>query len=345
MVFGSRRKLPESEPLSSDNFDNHDVSDDEITQIPPFDENLTHTPPTIQESSTRTRTTQTAKPPPPLAQEVTYNGVTGKNPGGAKNWTYTRIHYHFFGAPPGKKSGIQRCPTMITDREAYAKLIKRVREAEKSGVTSSLKSSTITKREKGSCSKPLEDVFQVMGRDAVDMKIMRALCANGIPFNVLRNPQFVEMVTAINSGPKGYKPPSSEKARTNLLDECQRSVDKDLAPIKDTWYHHGVSIVSDGWSNVKHKPLINVLAVNSRAAMFMYAEDFSSIEKSGVAIAGFLIKAIEEIGPSNVLQVVTDNAANCKAAGNEVQKVYTYFLVSLCCSYVEFDFQRLCWKI
>jgi len=119
--------------------------------------------------------------------------------------------------------------------------------------------------------KPLEDVFQLTRKDVVDMKIMRGLCENGIPFNVLRNPQFVEMVTAINNGPKCYKPPSSEKARTILWDECKRCVDKDLAPIKDTWYHHGVSIVSDGWSNVRHKPLINVLVVHNRAVVFMYA--------------------------------------------------------------------------
>ncbi|KAD6796145.1 hypothetical protein E3N88_07041 [Mikania micrantha] len=81
-----------------------------------------------------------------------------------------------------------------------------------------------------------------------------------------------------------------------------------------------VSIVSNGWSNVRHKPLINVLAVNSRGAMFMYAEDFSGLEKTGVAIANYLLIAIEEVGPSNVLQIITDNAANCKAAGNVIEK-------------------------
>lgn len=75
------------------------------------------------------------------------------------------------------------------------------------------------------------------------------------------------MVRAISKAPAGYKPPSSEKARTVLLDECLRDVEKDLTPIKDTWYSQGVSIVSDGWKNVKHKPLINVLAVNSCGAI------------------------------------------------------------------------------
>jgi hypothetical protein len=40
------------------------------------------------------------------------------------------------------------------------------------------------------------------------------------------------------------------------------------------------------------------------------------------------LKAIDEIGPENVLQVVTDNAANCKAAGKEIEKVSHIFYPS-----------------
>lgn len=92
------------------------------------------------------------------------------------------------------------------------------------------------------------------------MKVMTGLCANGTPFIVLRNPQLVEIMAAINNGPKGYKPSSFEKARTVLLDECERSGEKDLALIKDTLVHQGVSSVLDGWNNVKHMSLINVFA-------------------------------------------------------------------------------------
>jgi hypothetical protein len=66
---------------------------------------------------------------------------------------------------------------------------------------------------------------------------------------------------------------------------------------------------------------LNVLASNSRGSCFLYAEDYSGVEKTGEAIADFLLKAIEEIGPKNVIQVVTDNASNCKSAGTEIQKV------------------------
>ncbi|XP_076941570.1 uncharacterized protein LOC143611191 [Bidens hawaiensis] len=234
----------------------------------------------------------------PLKQEVEVVSTgSGKNAGGSKVW----------------------------DRGKYEKLLKKVKDAEKVGVSRSLKNSVFTNNNR------IDQSFGMMERNQVDMKIMRGICANAIPFNVLRNPQFLEMVSAINKAPKTYKPPSSERARTVLLDECVRDVEKDMTPIKDTWYTQGVSIVSDGWSNVKHKPLINVIAVNNRGAMFMYAEDFSDLEKIGVAIANYLLGAIETVGASNVLQVVTDNAANCKAAGKEIEKVHKHIFWSPCC--------------
>jgi hypothetical protein len=70
--------------------------------------------------------------------------------------------------------------------------------------------------------KPLEKAFAGMERDAVDVQIMMFLCANGIPFNVLRSPQYYEMVAAIQKATKGYKPPGYEKARTTLLDACKK---------------------------------------------------------------------------------------------------------------------------
>lgn len=263
-----------------------------------------------------------------------------KNPGGSKQWicnhckgkftsTYTRIHVHFFGASAGKKAEIKRCPAVCKVREMYERLLKKVREAESSRLSKCLRNSVLSKNV--SSKKRLEESFGMLERNAVDMKVIRGLCANGIPFNVLRNPQFLEMISAIQQAPAGYKPPSCEKARTVLLDECVHDVEKELTVVKDTWYTQRVSVVSDGWSNIKHNPLINVLAVNSRGALFMYAEDFLGVEKSGVEISKFLLGAIETIGPSNVLQVVTDNAANCKAARREIEKVYRHIFWSPCC--------------
>ncbi|KAF2289511.1 hypothetical protein GH714_036765 [Hevea brasiliensis] len=245
----------------------------------------------IENASMQKQQDSTTKP---LLSEINVIGASkGKNSGGTKCWSckhcnnqfnssYTRIHYHFFGAPPGKKAGIQCCPALMKDRVKYDKVRRIVEEAKKSGVSSSLKNSTICTKLKPIVAKanPIASAFSMMERDAVDLKVMRGLCANGIPFNVLRNPQFCEMIIAINNAPKGYKAPSYEKARTILSDECKRDVEKDLAMIKDTWYTQGVSIVSDGWSNVKYRPLINVIAANSRGAMFIEALATTIVLKS-----------------------------------------------------------------
>ncbi|KAK8980518.1 hypothetical protein V6N11_081984 [Hibiscus sabdariffa] len=260
------------------------------------------------------------------------NSATGKNPGGAKLWrcnhckinftsTYTTIHTHFFGPEAGKKPDIQRCKALMNDRDAYVKLKKKVEEVEGVGVSARLRQSTIIKKQLTIPNiSPLEVSFGTMAREAVDLKIMRCLGANAIAFNCLRSPQWHEKVQAINQAPKGYKSPSFEKARTSLLDECYRSVEKELSAVKDTWYVHGVSVVSDGWSNCKQDQLINVIAANSHGAMFMYCGVFNGVEKTRQVIGDFLLEAIEKIGPSNVLQVVTDNAKNCIAVRREVQK-------------------------
>ncbi|KAK1368727.1 hypothetical protein POM88_034819 [Heracleum sosnowskyi] len=197
-----------------------------------------------------------------------------------------------------------------------------VEDAEEQGVVSpALTRSTINNSQKASPNeKSIADSFKLIECHSVDLLVEKALCANDIPFNVLRSPDFIAMIKGVNHAPKDYKPPSYDKARTSLLDECKRDIEKNLAPMKDTWFVNGISIVSDGWTNIKDKPLINVIAANSRGSMFLYAENFEGIEKSGKAITTFLLKAVEEIGPSNVLQIVTDNAANCKLAGKEIEK-------------------------
>ncbi|KAL7203868.1 hypothetical protein ACSBR2_017010 [Camellia fascicularis] len=180
---------------------------------------------------TQSREKQVDMKSKPLLDEVIMKGVpSGKNPGGAKHWKckycnasfesmYTRIHTHFFGASVGKKAEVKRCLALLKNRTKLEMIRKKVENVKKEGgVSSSLKNSKLTHRHVPRSKGPLEDSFALMDRHAVDAITVRALCTNGIPFNVLRNPHFCRMVIAINNAPKGYKAPSFEKARTTLLD-------------------------------------------------------------------------------------------------------------------------------
>uniref|UniRef100_J3LVB9 DUF659 domain-containing protein n=1 Tax=Oryza brachyantha TaxID=4533 RepID=J3LVB9_ORYBR len=70
--------------------------------------------------------------------------------------------------------------------------------------------------------------------------------------------------------------------------------------------------------------LISVIALNSRGRCFLYAKDFSGVERTEEAIVEFLLKTIDEIGLGHVLQVVTDNIFNCKSLGKETEKITNY---------------------
>jgi hypothetical protein len=81
---------------------------------------------------------------------------------------------------------------------------------------------------------------------------------------------------------------------------------------------------------VKGKPLINILVVSKSGAIFLSAHDYSDRYKTGINIADALLKTIQEIGPYNVIQVITDNVANCKAAGAIIEDRYPNIFWSGC---------------
>ena len=167
-------------------------------------------------------------------------------------------------------------------------------------------------------------------RNDVDSKVYRFLYACGIPFNVLRSPYWHEMVSAINDAPKGYKSPGYDKARTVGLDHEKAKISHSLNKMTSSWTDNGVSIVSDGWTNVKGKPLISVLAVSRSGPIFLAAHDYSDKFKTAINIAEALLETIERIGPYNVIQVITDNAPNCKAAGAIIEDRYPNIFWSGC---------------
>jgi hypothetical protein len=123
------------------------------------------------------------------------------------------------------------------------------------------------------------------------------------------------MIQAIRSAPKGYRSFGYDKARIVGLDKEKDKIQNALGQFTNAWNEYWVSIVSYGWTNINGKPLINILGVSASGAIFLSSHDYSDRFKTVINIAEALIKTIESIGPHNVIQVITSNVANCKAAG------------------------------
>ncbi|MCO5575692.1 hypothetical protein L7F22_029496 [Adiantum nelumboides] len=119
----------------------------------------------------------------------------------------------------------------------------------------------------------------------------------------------------------GFTPPTYHHVKNQLLYKCYESTKTDVQRlIVATTGQSGCTIVSDGWSNVQRRPLINVMLVCPRGECFIKAVDSSRQVKSGSYIAGVIAEVIDEVGAANVVQVILDNAKNCKDVGRALEQ-------------------------
>jgi hypothetical protein len=98
----------------------------------------------------------------------------------------------------------------------------------------------------------------------------------------------------------------------------ERSVDKtnDLRKKHEqAGKEYGCTLMSDGWTDTRHRHRINFLANSPAGTFFLGLVDASSEVADGRMLADLIEKQIEKIGKEYVVQVVTDNGANFKAAG------------------------------
>ncbi|XP_020975910.1 uncharacterized protein LOC110270819 [Arachis ipaensis] len=162
---------------------------------------------------------------------------------------------------------------------------------------------------------PLEKAFNVNARETLDLYIARIFFSSGLPFHLAKNPYFVKVFSyAANNYIDGYIPPGYNKLRTTLLEKEKQHVERMLEPTKNSWSGKGVSIVSDGWSDPQRRPILNFMAVTKSGPMFLKAVDCSDEIKDKDYVAKQIRDVIREVGLSNVVQIVTNNAPVCKAA-------------------------------
>lgn len=139
-------------------------------------------------------------------------------------------------------------------------------------------------------------------RNQVCLDIGRFFFENGIPFNAVRSPSFINMCRSLGNYGRGFKPPSMHELRNWILDEEEKTTSTIVDGIKDTWKQTGVSILSDGWSDMRNRSLINFLVNNPHGTVFLKSVDASDCVKDAQKLFELLDEIVEEVGEDNVIR-------------------------------------------
>ncbi|XP_019097479.1 PREDICTED: uncharacterized protein LOC104772763 [Camelina sativa] len=128
----------------------------------------------------------------------------------------------------------------------------------------------------------------------VQQYIARWVYASGVPFNTIANDEFKLMAEAIGQFGPEVTPPSQHQLREPLLKEEVDRLHGLLKPQEEEWKKNGCTVMTNACSDEAH---------------------------IGGYIFEYVKGCIEEIGEENVVQVVTDNAANNMAAAKMMKEI------------------------
>ncbi|XP_058759672.1 uncharacterized protein LOC131632983 [Vicia villosa] len=177
----------------------------------------------------------------------------------------------------------------------------------------------------------IENAFNVDDRNQLRETIARMFYSGGLSFHLARNPYYVSSYSfAANHNLSGFLPPSYNALRTTLLKQERANIERLLQPIKSLWALKGVTLVSDGWTDVQRRPLINFIGICEGGPIFLKAVDGSNEYKDKHYMASIFIDVIKEVGPQNVVQIITDNAPVCKAAGMLIEAEFNHIFWTPC---------------
>ncbi|KAK9047863.1 hypothetical protein SSX86_033175 [Deinandra increscens subsp. villosa] len=156
----------------------------------------------------------------------------------------------------------------------------------------------------------LSSVFRKEQMIRVKEYICRWAYECAIPFHAFERDSFKLMLEAVGQFGRGVEPPTRyEMGETYLKKEVERTKTF-LTPFKDEWKSSGCSIMTDAWSDIKRRSIMNLCVNSPLGTVFLSSKESSDDAHTSEHIHEYVEGCIKEVGPENVVQIVTDNASN-----------------------------------
>lgn len=151
--------------------------------------------------------------------------------------------------------------------------------------------------------------------------------------NALNSVSYQLMIDAIAAFGPGYKGPNYHAMMTKLLCDMKKDVQLLVDACRREWVVLGCTVMEDGWQDQKNRQLINFLVYCPKGVSFIKSIDASDVVKDAITLCNLFVELVEYAGPKNVVHLVTDNAANYKAAGRLLNDKYPNVYWSPCAAH------------
>ncbi|GAU36121.1 hypothetical protein TSUD_374840 [Trifolium subterraneum] len=160
----------------------------------------------------------------------------------------------------------------------------------------------------------INSIFKKSVREDACTDIASFFYNNAIPFNAVKSEEFLKMCASVARHGMGFKPPSYHEVRVTYLNKQVEATKLIVEEHKAIWKKTGCTIMTDGWTDRRRRTILNFLVNSPKGTIFLKSIDATDITKTADKVFKMMDEVVDEIGEENIVQVVTDNAANYKAA-------------------------------
>ncbi|KAM7272464.1 hypothetical protein ACFE04_027127 [Oxalis oulophora] len=242
------------------------------------------------------------------------------------NGSYSRVRAHLLGF---SGVGVKSCPAIDTSlREAFV-ILEEERLTRKKKKTPG-----VTKGSKRARTSQSMVTHKPSSKEDVDDILARFFYAEGLNVNIVNSTYFYEMVKAISAFGSGYEPPPVDKLSNSFLCKEKGRIEKSMTLLRDSWPLTGCTILCVGRLNDTLGCFHVYLFVSSpRGLMFLKTVDLGENDEGENVFSDSLTDAIVEVGPTNVLQIISQLGHVYKSSESLLLSKYPHIFWSPCTSH------------
>ncbi|XP_026422447.1 uncharacterized protein LOC113318494 [Papaver somniferum] len=172
-------------------------------------------------------------------------------------------------------------------------------------------------------------------REKVDSSVGRFFYANDIPFNVANSSQYHEAFSAVANFGQSYRVPSAYKLSNPILISEKQRIQKDVVSVqRHYWREYGCTLMYDGWKSKNNRTIVNFLVYSGSGITFLKSVDIEHNRLTTKYLITLFKPVIDDVGPRNIVQLVTDQGSQFKAAGKRLASEYGTFFWVPCAAHI-----------